>query len=230
MVNSNVVEQFVEGLQDELRARGVSLLDAEFLGGIEAGAVTRDAIGEWARVFYAATRNGRVSLGNFYANSPDDPDLRRELAENIFEEETGRLSGVRKGHMDVFCDFLSAFNVMPEEAHRLTSPADDYQPQGAAIPPDDFFVQLCAYGFSVEVPNAEFCARAFAALLAYGFSEQQLRWFSMHATLDAEHGREFQKYVTRAADHESGFGRVRDATLEMSAVTKEVWNGFGAWR
>src|SRR3954451_19729543 len=102
MVATANVEQFVNELRCEIRAKQLSLVDAEFLGAVEAGTVTREQIARWAAAFYAATRNGRVLLGNFYANSPDDPDLRKELAENLYEEETGRISGVGKCHMAVF--------------------------------------------------------------------------------------------------------------------------------
>src|SRR5262249_6880860 len=84
---------FLDELQREIRDKQVSLLDAEFLAAVEAGTVERERIGAWARVFYAVTRNGRFGLGNFYAHSPEDPVLRRELAENLYEEETGRISG-----------------------------------------------------------------------------------------------------------------------------------------
>jgi len=224
-------EGFVDDLLAETRATKVSLLDAEFLAAVESGSVSRGQIGAWAKVFYAATRNGRFGLGSYYANSPDDPELRRELAANIYEEETGRISGVNKCHMDVFFDFLAAFDVTPDKARRLSSPVGDYQPQGRAIAADDYYVELAAYGLSVETPNAEFCERIFRALRDnYGFSDLELTWFSMHAALDADHGDEFKRHATRAADAPRGLERLREQTLELSAAVKTVWDGFGAWR
>ena len=225
------IETFVAALHDELRDRRLSLLDADFLAAVEAGAIDRDQIGAWARAFYAATRNGRVMLGNFYANSPDDPELRRELAENLYEEETGRLSGVGKCHMDVFADLLAAFGMTAEEAASLEAPAGPSRPQGRAIAPEDFFVELAAYGFSVEAPNAEFCVRLARALeQRYAFRDTELTWFTMHAALDADHGAEFQKYVARAAEQPDGLARLRRLTLERSATAQTVWDGFGRWR
>jgi hypothetical protein len=223
-------DRFVEDLLVEMRSKRVSLLDAEFLAAVESKSVSRDQIGEWAKVFYAATRNGRFGLGSYYANSPEDPELRRELAANIYEEETGRISGVNKCHMDVFFDFLAAFGVTPEEARHLTSPVGDYQPQGRAIAPEDYYVELATYGLSVETPNAEFCERTFAALRDnYGFAESELTWFSMHAALDADHGAEFKRHAARAADAPRGLERLREQTLAMSAGVKTVWDGFGVW-
>lgn len=223
-------DRFVDDLLAETRAAGVSLLDADFLAAVEAKSVTREQITEWAKVFYAATRNGRFGLGSYYANSPDDPELRRELAANIYEEETGRISGVNKCHMDVFFDFLAAFRITPAQAGKLTSPVGDYRPQGRAIAADDYYVELTAYGLSVETPNAEFCERILVALHDnYGFANHELTWFSMHAALDADHGAEFKRHAARAAVAPRGLERLREQTLELSSVVKTVWDGFGMW-
>ncbi len=222
---------FIRELDAEIRSKRLSMLDAEFLAAVESGSLRREQIGAWARVFYAATRNGRFGLGTFYANSPDDPELRRELAENLYEEETGRISGVNKCHMDVFFDFLAAFGVDEGEARRLTSPVGDIAPQGRAIPADDYYVELATYGLSVETPNAEFCERILRALRDRdGFAASELSWFSMHAALDADHGAEFQRYVAKAAEAPDGLPRLRLQTLALSEAVKLVWDGFGMWR
>jgi len=225
------IDQFVDALETELRERELSILDCDFLTAVQSATLTRDQIAVWAKAFYAATRNGRLLLGNFYANSPDDPELRRELAENLYEEETGRISGVGRCHMDVFEDFLAAFEIAAHDARNIVSPFGAQRPAGTAIAPGDYYVELAAYGFAVESPNAEFCARMDRALhVSYDFSASQLTWFSMHATLDADHGEEFRKYVARAGENPDGLERVRRATLEMSAATKAVWDGGGHWR
>jgi len=223
--------QFIAALDAEIRSQRLSLLDADFLAAVEAGALSRAQIAAWARVFYATTRNGRLGLGTFYANSPDDARLRRELAENLYEEETGRISGVNKCHMDVFFDFLAAFGVDADEARRLTSPAGDLPPQGRAIAADDFYVELATYGLSVETPNAEFCDRLCRALRDhYEFRDDELTWFSMHAALDADHGAEYRRHVAKAAEAPDGLGRLRERTLALSGAVKNVWDGFGVWR
>ncbi len=227
---SSHVESFLSDLERELRETKLSLVDAAFLEAVERKEVIREQIREWAKAFYAATRHGRLTIGNFYANAPDDPELRRELAENIFEEETGRISGVGRCHMDVFEDFLEAFEISVEEAATLTSPMGDHLPQGHAIPPEEFYIDLSAYGFSVEIPNAEFCERLAKALREhYGFSDDHVRWFTMHAELDADHGDEFKKHALKVADVPGGLERLREKTLGLAKVTQSVWNGFGVW-
>jgi pyrroloquinoline quinone (PQQ) biosynthesis protein C len=224
------VDAFIRDLERELREKELSLLDCEFLQAIESREATREQIAEWAKVFYAATRHGRLTIGNFYANAPDDPELRRELAENIFEEETGGISRVGRCHMDVFQDLLGAFGITTAESAQLASPVPRL-PQATAIAPEDFYVDLSAYGFSVEVPNAEFCERVYEALAEnYGLTPEQLRWFSMHAALDAGHGDEFRKHARKVAETPHGLERLRDRTLQLSGVVKQVWDGYGKWR
>jgi pyrroloquinoline quinone (PQQ) biosynthesis protein C len=228
---SRDVQAFVADLEAEISEQRLSLTDTEFLLAVEAGATTREQIGKWAKAFYATTRNGRLMIGTFYANSPDDPQLRRELAENLYEEETGRLSGVGRCHMDVFADFLAAFDITLEQARRLPSPLGDLPTGGQTIAPEDFYIELAAYGLSVEAPNARFCERIVQALKAdYGFTDDQLTWFSMHAALDADHGDEFLKYVEAAAAYDDGLERVRTNTLTLCATTKLIWNGAGKWQ
>ena len=225
------VQRFVADLEAEISEQHLSLTDAEFLLAVEAGTATREQIGEWAKAFYATTRNGRLMIGNFYANSPDEPELRRELAENLYEEETGRLSGVGRCHMDVFADFLAAFDITLEQARRLPSPLGDLPVGGRTIAPDDFYIELAAYGLSVEAPNARFCERVLPALKTnYGFTDDRLTWFSMHALLDADHGDEFLKYIAAAATYSDGLERVRTNTLALCATTKLIWNGAGRWQ
>ena len=126
---------------------------------------------------------------------------------------------------------LDAFGISKEEAQKLPSPHGDYLPQGSPIPPDQYYVDLAAYGFSVEIPNAEFSERMAKALREnYGFSDQEVRWFTMHAELDADHGDEFRKHARKVADQPGGLDAVREKTLVMAELTKNVWNGLGSWK
>jgi pyrroloquinoline quinone (PQQ) biosynthesis protein C len=225
------VASFVDTLLADLRDKKVSILDGEFLAAVEKKSVSREQILAWAKSFYAATKNGRFGLGTYYANSPEDPELRRELAENLYEEETGRISGVNKCHMDVFFDFLAAFGVSEVEARGEPAPMGEHVPQGRAIAPEDFYVELATYGMCIETPNAEWSSRMDQALREnYGFTPQQTRWFSMHAELDADHGEEFRAYAIKAADVPSGLDRIREATLAMSPIIRDIWNGCGLWK
>lgn len=64
----------------------------------------------------------------------------------------------------------------------------------------------------------------------HGFTEDETRWFSMHAELDAEHGDEFKGYAVKAAKAPNGLERLRTQTLALSEIVRDVWNGFGLWK
>jgi pyrroloquinoline quinone (PQQ) biosynthesis protein C len=225
------VDRFVADLERELREKKLTMLDSEILAALEGKQATREQICEWAKVFYAATRHGRMSIGNFYANAPDDDELRRELAENIYEEETGRISGVGMCHMDVFQFLLDEFGITREQAKRIPSPHGDHMPQGSPIPPEDYYVALATYGFSVEIPNAEWSERMARALREnYGFSDRSVRWFTMHAELDADHGEEFRGHAQKVAGQPGGLEALRARTLAFAPLIKNIWNGYGTWK
>jgi hypothetical protein len=143
-------DRFVTELERELRGKKLTLLDSEILAALEGKEATREQIREWAKVFHAATRHGRLTIGNFYANAPDDDELRRELAENIYEEETGRISGVGMCHMQVFQFLLDAFGICDADAKKLEAPFGNHLPQGSPIPPREA-AELSLFGFAPSV-------------------------------------------------------------------------------
>jgi hypothetical protein len=85
------VATFVADLVQELQDNRMTLCDTEFLAAVEAGTATRSQIAAWAKTFHSTTRNGRIGLGNYYANSPEDSELRADLAANIYEEDRSYL-------------------------------------------------------------------------------------------------------------------------------------------
>jgi hypothetical protein len=97
------------------------------------------------------------------AHSPEDQGLRFELAENLFEEETGSLSGVRRCHMDVFHDFLSALGISVQEADAAQTLAT--AAYAHPIVADEYYAQITAYGILGEAPKAEFCTTSGQLLL-----------------------------------------------------------------
>lgn len=52
----------------------------------------------------------------------------------------------------------------------------------------------------------------------------------MHAELDAAHREEFKKHARKLADRPEALEQVREKTLALAAITKNLWNGFGVWR
>ena len=220
---------FANDIETELRNRGLSILDCGFLVALTAGDLSLEQIRRWALSYYACTKNGHLAIANFLAHSPEDQDLRSELAENLYEEETGLLSGVGRCHMDVFLDFLRALGVSAEEAaagHGLATAAYAHP-----IVANEFYAQITAYGILGEGPNALFCENVLAAFrVNYSFTDDQVNWFSLHAKLDKDHGKALSGYVEAAKAEPGGIERARELIFELAPHYQSIWDGRGAWR
>jgi pyrroloquinoline quinone (PQQ) biosynthesis protein C len=220
---------FKNDIEVGLRNRGLSILDCGFLSALSAGELSVEQIRRWALTYYGCTKNGHLAIANFLAHSPEDPGLRAELAENLYEEETGLLSGVGRCHMDVFLDFLEALGVTTEEAANaqgLTTTAYAHP-----IVANEYYAQITAYGLLGEGPNAVFCESVLAALRSdYSFGDSELSWFSLHAKLDKDHGATLSRYVEAAAGEPGGLERTRELIFDLAPHYQSIWDGRGAWR
>jgi pyrroloquinoline quinone (PQQ) biosynthesis protein C len=220
---------FTKEIEAELRNRGLSILDCDFLGALRAGELSVEQIGRWAVSYYACTKNGHLAIANFLAHSPEDQGLRFELAENLYEEETGLLSGVRRCHMDVFHDFLSALGISLKEADTAQTLAT--AAYAHPIVADEYYAQITAYGILGEAPNAEFCTGVLGALRAnYAFDDDQVNWFRLHAELDRDHGEVLTRYAAAAEAEPGGLERTRELIFELAPHYQSIWDGRGAWR
>jgi len=220
---------FVDDIETELRNRSLSILDCAFLGALESGGLSVEQLRRWALSYYGCTKNGHLAIANFLAHSPEDQGLRSELAENLYEEETGILSGVGRCHMDVFLDFLKVLGVSATEA----SAANGLSASAYAHPieADEYYAQLTAYGILGEGPNAAFCERALAALRAtHSFSDDDLGWFALHAELDKEHGATLGRYVSAAEAEPGGLEGTRELIFGLAPHYQSIWDGRGTWR
>ena len=220
---------FTNDIEIDLRTRGLSILDCGFLSALAAGTLSADQIRRWAVSYYASTKNGHLAIANFLAQSPEDSGLRFELAENLYEEETGLLSGVGRCHMDVFLDFLTALGASAEETG--TAPGLATTAYAHPIAADEYYTQLTAYGILGEGPNAAFCESVLDALRAnYSFDDDQVNWFHLHAKLDKDHGAALGRYVEAAEAEPGGLERTRELIFELAPHYQSIWDGRGAWR
>jgi len=220
---------FADDMENELRDRALSILDCGFLGALAAGELTVEQISRWAVSYYACTKNGHLAIANFLAQSPEEPSLRSELAENLYEEETGLLSGVGRCHMDVFLDFLRALGVSSNEAS--TAPGLATTAYAHPIVADEYYAQISAFGLLGEGPNALFCDSVLDAFRAhYSFERNQVKWFSLHAKLDKDHGATLSRYVEAAEAEPGGLERTRELIFQLAPHYQSIWDGRGTWR
>ena len=220
---------FLNDIEVELRNRELSILDCGFLSALTAGELTVEQIGRWAVSYYASTKNGHLAIANFLAYSPEDSGLRAELAENLYEEETGLISGVGRCHMDLFIDFLNALGVSATEA--AAAPALATEAYAHPLVANEYFAQITAYGILGEGPNATFCEGVLEAFrVNHSFDDDQLTWFRLHAELDKDHGEVLTQYVKAAEAEPGGLERTRELVFALAPHYQSIWDGRGSWR
>jgi pyrroloquinoline quinone (PQQ) biosynthesis protein C len=220
---------FVNEIEVELRNQELSILDCGFLRSLMAGELSVEQIGRWAVSYYASTKNGHLAIANFLAYSPEDPGLRSELAENLYEEETGLISGVGRCHMDLFLDFLNALGVSAEEAD--AAPGLATTAYAHAIVASEYFAQITAYGILGEAPNAAFCESVLEGFQAnHLLDDEEMQWFRLHAELDRDHGAVLTRYVEAAEAEPGGLQRTRALIFALAPHYQSIWDGRGSWR
>jgi pyrroloquinoline-quinone synthase len=134
------------GFLDELRNQ---VRERNFLSGphpltrmLLAGELTRPELQEWARQFYLRTQAFSRGIAYMFAKCPDLP-TRRQIAENLYEEETGRLSGTAP-HVELFAQLARSLGVTDAE---LAGTEPDDATQGFI----DYIDSLAARSFAEVV-------------------------------------------------------------------------------
>src|SRR5262249_18501110 len=77
---------------------------------IFAGPLQREQLNLFAVQFFLQVREFPRAVSAMHANCPF-PEERIELAESIYEEETGRISGANRPHPEIFIRFGEALGV-----------------------------------------------------------------------------------------------------------------------
>jgi pyrroloquinoline-quinone synthase len=215
---------FLDALMDEIRARR-SFGGHPLWHAIGAGRVSRGGLQIFARQFYLQVSEFPRAVSALHASCPY-PDLRGELAESLYEEETGRISGCNLPHPRLFGLFAAAVGVpwddlvrsepLPSTAALIhwfeTSTRNRSFLEGAAA------IQLSAEG---QVPGA-FGPFARALEKHYGLSREAVSFWDVHEIADRDHADVGDHAVGRYASSEDARARVRAAVRQSLAA----WWGF----
>src|SRR5205085_502183 len=117
-------ERFAAELTRDIRARR-SFGGHPLWRRIAEGGVSREALGTFAAQFYLQVYEFPRAVSALHSRC-SDAEERVRLAESLYEEETGRISGVNKPHPEVFLDFSAVIGLDRAQAVRtpaLPSPA-----------------------------------------------------------------------------------------------------------
>ncbi|MBI2154405.1 MAG: iron-containing redox enzyme family protein [Candidatus Rokubacteria bacterium] len=212
--------EFGESLMAEVRAR-------RSFGGhalwfkIQEGRLSRKGLQEFAKQFFLQVVEFPRAVSALHSRCPDLEE-RRKLAESVYEEETGKLSG-SKAHPELFLDFAAGVGLRREEvlqAEPLPSTAAlihwfEYSTKILPFLEGVAAINLAAEG---QVVGA-FGPFARALQKHYGLSETEVAFWDVHELADAEH--------SDVGDHIV----VKHATTEerQEGIRRAVRTSLGMW-
>lgn len=181
---------------------------------IAAGEVDREGLQRFAVQFFLQVREFPRAVSALHTACPY-ADERRMLAESLYEEETGRISGCGLPHPELFIRFGEAVGL-----HRNAMLGGQPLPATAALIewfltstrergflPGAAGINLAAEG---QVPGA-FGPFARALEQHYGLSKDAVAFWDVHEMADREHSDVGDHIVVRFADTARLQQQVRDA-------------------
>jgi pyrroloquinoline-quinone synthase len=192
---------------------------------IAAGELTIEQLRRFAVQFFLQVREFPRAVSAMHSRCPFD-DMRRELAESVYEEESGRISGCDLPHPELFIKFGTALGLersdmtegrpLPETAalidwFEVASQNRSFIEAAAAI-------NLAAEG---QVPGA-FGPMARALEKHYGLATEDVAFWDVHEVADQDHSDVGDHIVVKHAATEELRQQVRDA-LDRSL---EAWWSF----
>ena len=195
------------------------------------GKLSRVQLQRFAVQFFLQVREFPRAVSAMHANCPF-PEERMELAESVYEEETGRLSGCNLPHPELFIRFGEAVGLRRAELvegkplaatralidwFELSTKQRSFIEAAAAI-------NLAAEG---QVPGA-FGPMAQRLQENYGLSREAVEFWELHEEADAEHSEVGDNIVVRHATDAAIQARVRDALQHSLDAWWQFFDGIQA--
>jgi pyrroloquinoline-quinone synthase len=195
---------------------------------IAEGRLSRPALGQFARQFFLQVVEFPRAVSALHSRCPDLAE-RVKLAESIYEEETGRLSG-SKPHPELFLDFAAACGVSRAEM-LATEPLPS---TAALIHWFEFATKILPFYEGVAAINlaaegqvvGAFGPFARALQKHYGLDEAAVAFWDVHEIADAEHSDVGDHIVVRFATTAERQEAIRKAVHTSLAMWTQFFDGM----
>ena len=221
---------FVEDLLARIQARRTFGSHPLWLA-IADGKLSREQLQRFAIQFFLQVREFPRAVSAMHANCPF-PAERMELAESVYEEETGRLSGCNQPHPELFIRFGEAIGLAraqmvegrPLPATRALIDWFELSTKQRSFIEAAAAINLAAEG---QVPGA-FGPLARRLQEKYGLSREAVEFWDVHEVADAEHSAVGDHIVVRHATDAATQARVRDALQHSLDAWWQFFDGIQA--
>jgi len=198
---------------------------------IADGKLSRDQLKLFSVQFFLQVREFPRAVSAMHANCPFAEE-RRALAESVYEEETGRISGCNQPHPEIFLRFGEAVGLARSEM-------TDGRPLPATRALLDWFELSTKQRSFIEAAAAmnlaaegQVCG-AFGPMARrlqehYGLSREAVEFWDVHELADAEHSAVGDNIVVRHATDATTQARVRDALQHSLDAWWQFFDGIRA--
>lgn len=196
---------------------------------IAEGRVPRSALAPFAVQFFLQVREFPRAVSALHSSCPDMHE-RAELAESLYEEETGRISGCNVSHPDLFVRFGEGVGV-PRQAMvdgvPLPTTAALIDWFAASTRERPFIEGAAATNLAAEgqVPGA-FGPFARALERHYGCTREQVAFWDVHEHADREHSAIGDHVVVRLATTPALQADVRRAVTRSLQLWWRFFDGI----
>jgi pyrroloquinoline-quinone synthase len=218
---------FGESLMAEVRA-GRSFGGHPLWFKIQEGRLSREQLGGFAKQFFLQVVEFPRAVSALHSRCTDLAE-RVKLAESVYEEETGRLSG-SKPHPELFLDFATSLGLSREEVlgatplPSTTALVHWFEYSTKILP---FLEGVAAINLAAEgqVVGA-FGPFARALQKHYGLSEKDVAFWDVHELADAEHSDVGDHIVVKHATTDELQDRIRRAVRTSLGMWWQFFDGM----
>jgi pyrroloquinoline-quinone synthase len=218
---------FGESLMEEVRA-GRSFGGHPLWFKIQEGRLSRSQLQGFAKQFFLQVLEFPRAVSGLHSRCADLQE-RVKLAESVYEEETGRLSG-SKPHPELFLDFATSLGLARDEV--LGAPP--LPSTTALIHWFEYSTKLLPFLEGVAAINLAAEGQVVGAFgpfarglqRHYGLSEAAVAFWDVHELADAEHSDVGDHIVIKHATTEEIQGRVRAAVRTSLGMWWQFFEGM----
>ena len=223
-------EDFVRDLVTRIEARRTFGRHPLWLD-LADGKLSREQLQVFAVQFFLQVREFPRAVSSMHANCPF-PAERMALAESIYEEETGRISGCNQPHPEIFIRFGEAVGLSRAdmiEGRPLPATRSLIDWFELSTKQRSFIEPAAAINLAAEGQVSGACGPMARRLQEnYGLSREAVEFWDVHELADAEHSAVGDNIVVRHAIDATTQARVRDALHHSLDAWWQFFDGIQA--
>lgn len=215
-------KDFIRKLDETIERH--SMLRHPFYQAWIEGALTRGALGEYAKQYYEHVRNFPIYLSATHSRC-DDLQVRQLLLENLIEEEKGDVN-----HPELWLRFAEGLGVDRgdvEKADLLPETVESVNVFKRMTTSDNYLKGVAAlYAYESQIPEVAKTKRD-GLKACYGIDDERtVSYFSVHEEADVLHRAQEQEILERHADTAEAQQVVLDAAEAGAKAVLKLLDGI----